>query len=107
MCFCNGDVYIIKYNNINKTNIYNCKKHLLDNIHIYKKYKYDNDFFYNYIKAILNFKTNSINMFCSEFHYNILTNLGIVVPLNNKKITPLDLYNLMLYDKSKFYKIIV
>ena len=47
-------------------------------------------------------------MFCSEFYYHILTKLGLVHPLNNNKIiTPIDIYNLKIYDKNKFYKIIV
>jgi len=99
-----GQVYILKSNIID---ISKYKKHILDNIHVYKKYKYDNDIFINYIKAIFNFKSDTIDMFCSEFYYHILTDIGVVPPLNNKKITPLDLYNLTIYDKNKFYKIIV
>jgi hypothetical protein len=100
-----GEVYILKCNNIN---ISKYKKHILNHMHIYKKYKYDNNLYFNYLKAIFNFKTNIPDMFCSEFYYHILTKLGLVHPLNNNKIiTPIDIYNLKIYDKNKFYKIIV
>lgn len=100
-----GKVYLVKC--ITEKSI-NYKNKIIENINKYIDYKYDIDFITNHIKSKfnLNNNTNNTHMFCSEFHYHILSESGLVKPIKNKKImTPLDIFNLSIYDNEHFYKI--
>lgn len=106
----NGETYIIKYNDIVKEEH---KNKLLDNIYDYFNLKYDTNIKYNYtisiLKNIIGIKNiNKYNdyMFCSEFCYKILTDIGLLNnSMCNKCLNPLDIYNLNIYNKEQFYKI--
>ena len=100
-----GKVYLVKCITQNSINY---KNKIIENINKYIDYKYDIDFITNHIKSRfnLNNNTNNTHMFCSEFHYHILSESGLVKPIRNKKImTPLDIFNLSIYNNEHFYKI--
>ena len=102
-----GKVYLVKCITQNSINY---KNKIIENINKYINYKYDMDFIINHIKSKLNLNnnTNNTDMFCSEFHYHILSESGLVKPIKNKKImTPLDIFNLSIYNKEYFYKIFI
>lgn len=99
-----GNVYLVKCSNVN---LIEFKNNIIENIHKYMDYKYDMNIIINYIKSKfnLNNNTNDKHMFCSEFHYHVLSESGLVEPIKNKKImTPLDIFNLSIYIRNIFIK---